>query len=70
MVRARPGNSNVPSALATSGRARASTVATTMIRACVLIVRRAWVPGSDDRHQSTSPVRAASTDTAAPPMNT
>src|SRR5689334_12379333 len=47
----------------------ASTVTVTMIVACVLIVRRACVPASDDFHASHSPVNAANTETIAPPMN-
>ena len=38
-----------------------------MIVAWVLIVRRAWVPASDDFHASQNPVIAANTDTATPP---
>ena len=38
--------------------------------AWVLAVRRAWVPFSVERNQSQKPVSAASTETAAPPMNT
>jgi hypothetical protein len=49
--------------------ARTSTVTVTMIVACVLIVRRACVPASDDFHASHSPVSAANTDTNAPRMN-
>jgi len=37
-----------------------------MMVAWVLIVRRAWVPASDDFHASQSPVRAANTETTAP----
>ena len=39
-----------------------------IVHACVFAVRRAWVPTSVERSQSQKPVRAASTDTAAPPM--
>src|SRR5436309_2575207 len=46
--------------------ASASTVTVTMIVACVLIVRRACVPASEDFHASHSPVSAANTDTTAP----
>ena len=49
--------------------ASASTVTVSMIVACVLAVRRAWVPASDERSQSKSPVSAANTDTTAPPTN-
>jgi len=42
-------------------------VTTIIIHACVLIVRRAWVPGVLERHQSQKPVRAARSDTASPP---
>jgi hypothetical protein len=48
----------------------ASAVTVSMIVACVLAVRRAWVPGSDERSQSKKPVSAAKTDTIAPPTNT
>ena len=41
-----------------------------IVTACVFAVRRAWVPASVERSQSQKPVSAASTDTAAPAMNT
>jgi hypothetical protein len=44
----------------------ASTVTVIMIVAWVLIVRRAWVPASEDLHASHRPVSAANTDTTAP----
>ncbi len=49
---------------------RARTVTRIMTEAWALIVRRAWVPFSDDFHQSQNPVRAANTETMAPPRNT
>ena len=49
--------------------ARASVVTKIIVHACVFAVRRAWVPFSVERNQSQKPVSAASTDTAAPPMN-
>ena len=45
----------------------AIVVTDSMMIACALIVRRAWLPGSDERCQSAQPVSAASSDTTTPP---
>ena len=50
-------------------KSNASTVTVTMIPAWALIVRRAWVPASDESRASARPVSAANTDTTAPAMN-
>ena len=44
------------------------TVTVIMVQAWALAVRRACVPFSVDFSQSQNPVRAANTDTMAPPM--
>ena len=42
-------------------------MAVIIVQAWALIVRRAWVPASLERHQSQKPVRAVNTETMAPP---
>ena len=45
-------------------------VTVSMTVMCQFAVRRAWLPGDVDRHQSQKPVRAARSDTIAPAMIT